>query len=60
VLGHKSHGILDFDEIDSHWRPVLTVLHDEEVGANHSINRASRQLAMRSLKRIVVGPKKRK
>jgi SAM-dependent methyltransferase len=53
VLGDKRRRILEFGEADSHWRPELTALHEEEAGANHPIDRASRQLAVTSLKRFL-------
>jgi SAM-dependent methyltransferase len=53
VLGDKKRRILAFDEADSHWSPELTALHEAEAGANHPIDRASRQLAVESLKRFV-------
>ena len=53
VLGDKRHRILEFDEAKSHWSAELTALHEEEAGANHPIDRASRQLAVRSLKRFL-------
>jgi len=53
VLGNERRRILEFDEVDSHWSPELTALHEEEAGSNHPIDCASRQLAVTSLKRFL-------
>lgn len=39
-----------FDAEQSHWSPELTALHEEEAGTDHPIDRASRRLAVDSLK----------
>ena len=53
VLGNERRRILEFGAADSHWSPELTALHEEEAGANHPIDRASRRLAVDSLKRFL-------
>jgi SAM-dependent methyltransferase len=53
VLGDKKCRILAFDEAESHWSPELTKFHEQEGGANHPIDRASRHLAVESLKRFL-------
>ncbi len=53
VLGDERRRILKFDEAESHWSPELTAFHEEEAGANHPIDRASRQLAATFLKRFL-------
>jgi SAM-dependent methyltransferase len=53
LLGTEKRRILEFGEADSHWTPELTVLHEEEAGANHPIDRASRKLAVVSLHEFV-------
>src|SRR5882724_1910956 len=50
VLGGKERRILEFSQATSHWTPELTALHEQEAGANHPIDRASRALAVASLK----------
>jgi len=53
VLGDERRRILEFDQADSHWSPELTAFHEEEAGANHPIDCASRQLAVTFLKRFL-------
>ncbi len=53
VLGDKKQRILEFGEAHSHWSSELTALHEQEAGANHPIDRASRWLAIDSLKRFL-------
>jgi SAM-dependent methyltransferase len=53
VIGAEQRRILEFGEADSHWTPELTVLHEEQAGANHPIDQASRHLAVASLKQFV-------
>jgi SAM-dependent methyltransferase len=52
-IGAETCRVLVFDVNESHWSPELTALHEEEAGANHPIDRASRQAAVRSLQRFV-------
>jgi SAM-dependent methyltransferase len=52
-LGAQKRRILAFDVAESHWSSELTSLHEEKAGANHPIDRASRQLAVDSLQRFV-------
>jgi ubiquinone/menaquinone biosynthesis C-methylase UbiE len=53
LVGTEKRRILEFGQSESHWSPELTVLHEEEAGANHPIDRASRELAVASLKQFV-------
>jgi SAM-dependent methyltransferase len=53
ILGHERRRILAFHTTDSHWTSELTTLHDEEAGSDHPIDRASRRLAVDSLRRFV-------
>jgi SAM-dependent methyltransferase len=52
VVGNEERRILCFDAGKSHWSPELTVLHEQEAGTDHPIDRASRQFAVDSLKRF--------
>lgn len=45
--------ILSYSETQSNWSDDLTNLHEQEAGRNHPIDRASRALAIRSLKSFV-------
>jgi SAM-dependent methyltransferase len=43
--------ILCYDKTHSNWSDELTRLHEEETGANHPIDKASRRLAIRSIQK---------
>lgn len=45
--------MLAFDVHESHWSSELTSLHEEEAGADHPIDRASRRMAVESVARFV-------
>jgi SAM-dependent methyltransferase len=53
MLGTEQRRILEFGEAESHWSSELTLLHEQEAGANHPIDQASRHLAVASLKQFV-------
>lgn len=44
--------ILEYAVADSHWSDDLTSLHEAEAGRDHPIDRASRELAVRSMQQL--------
>ena len=52
-VGEVHHAFLNFGAEESHWSPDLTQLHEAEAGSTHPIDRASRKLAVRSLRHFV-------
>ena len=49
----RASRVLIYQASDSHWSDDLTSLHETEAGHDHLIDRASRRLAISSMKRIV-------
>src|SRR4051812_16792142 len=54
MVGSERHEVLAFDSEESAWTPELTALHEEEAGSDHPIDRASRKLAVQSLREFIV------
>ena len=54
IVGRERRRVLEFETADSHWSSELTTFHQEEAGVDHPIDRASRRLAVESLRRFVV------
>ena len=52
-LAGQPSRVLCYDAADSHWSAELTDLHEAEAGSHHPIDRASRQLAARSLAELL-------
>jgi ubiquinone/menaquinone biosynthesis C-methylase UbiE len=52
-IGTEKHRFLAYGVDQSHWSAELTTLHDEEAGADHPIDRASRMAAVDSLRRFI-------
>ncbi len=53
LVGEEKRRILAYDVSESHWSSELTALHEEEAGADHPIDRASRRLAVESINRFL-------
>lgn len=45
--------ILCYDDTQSNWSDELTQLHEQETGSNHPIDKASRRLAIRSVRKYL-------
>jgi SAM-dependent methyltransferase len=49
IGGRRGCQVLCYDQNQSHWSDELTRLHEEECGAHHPIDTASRRLAVRTV-----------
>jgi len=54
-VGTEQRRFLAFDAEESHWSSELTTLHEEEAGSNHPIDKASRKVAVESLRLFANG-----
>ena len=52
-VGGIHHDILSYDNHSSHWSAELTSLHEADAGRDHPMDLASREMAIRSLRRFV-------
>jgi ubiquinone/menaquinone biosynthesis C-methylase UbiE len=52
MVGDRSMRVVSYQTEPSHWSEDLTALHETESGRDHAIDRASRRLVVRTMRRL--------